>query len=273
MDAQISFSALYETDFNITDLFAMRQNWRNNEQFAMSSPRNTCALLYFEKGGAVCAAASGSKLTFPHGSLALLPAGSQYCWYFGSKEDLDTVSFLFEFLPCSHTGVPLSLHTEVMCLDTSHGGYFKPLFEELAEQFARPQPDLCTVKSLAYRLLAEVCRISRKKTLSAEKAGMIMPGIRYLEENPEQSLTVAELAKLCNVSTNYFTRLFFLYAGQTPCAYRLDKKLARAAHLLKFNGMSIDEVAERSGFCDGAYLCRVFRKKYGMSPAKYRELG
>ncbi|MDR1470448.1 MAG: AraC family transcriptional regulator [Spirochaetaceae bacterium] len=35
--------------------------------------------------------------------------------------------------------------------------------------------------------------------------------------------------------------------------------------------MSIKEAAVLCGICDVNYFCRLFRKRYGISPGKYRE--
>ncbi|MBN2643365.1 MAG: helix-turn-helix transcriptional regulator, partial [Victivallales bacterium] len=48
------------------------------------------------------------------------------------------------------------------------------------------------------------------------------------------------------------------------------RTVALAASLLLHSKMSIDEIAEHTGFCDRYYFTRVFRKFRYTSPAKFR---
>lgn len=36
--------------------------------------------------------------------------------------------------------------------------------------------------------------------------------------------------------------------------------------------MTLEEIAEKNGYCDSGYLCRFFRKETGMTPKEYRKL-
>ena len=36
--------------------------------------------------------------------------------------------------------------------------------------------------------------------------------------------------------------------------------------------LTLDEICEKIGYCDSGYLCRIFKKKTGMSPKEYRRL-
>ena len=42
--------------------------------------------------------------------------------------------------------------------------------------------------------------------------------------------------------------------------------------MLENTDRSIEEIAVANGFCDGNYLGRLFRKRYGTTPNNYRKL-
>ncbi len=267
----MEFETLYDVDYELSNLFAMRQNWPDGDSFFMNEPRPTHALIYIDVGTAVLYRHGAPFLKAHEGDLVLLPSGSTYQWTFSNPHSA-LCSLLFEFSLQASDGEQLPLDGAPRVLEHVHAGMVKRLFDDLIEVYSRPAARPCEVKAQSYRLLSECTAFLHEKRLSDEKLALILPGIRYLEEDADQTLDVSEIAALCHISANYFTRLFYAYAGQTPCAYRLDRRLERAARMLKA-GLDTDSVAASLGFCDRQYLARVFRKKYGVTPAEYRKGG
>ena len=76
---------------------------------------------------------------------------------------------------------------------------------------------------------------------------------------------------MCNVSVNYFERLFKEYSGMTPTKYRITGKVNRAKLMLETSSLSIEEISEELNFSDSAYFCRCFKGTVGMTPSQYRK--
>ncbi len=80
-------------------------------------------------------------------------------------------------------------------------------------------------------------------------------------------------AKSCGISKRYLQTL--LARSGTSFVQELNATRAdRASEMLndqRFAGLSITEIAFRSGFLDAGYFSRVFRKRFGISPSKWRE--
>lgn len=72
-------------------------------------------------------------------------------------------------------------------------------------------------------------------------------------------------------------KLHQLYAetGRTFAVVVRDMRLDEVARELADPALaaSITGIAARWGFCDGAHLSRVFRRRYGCTPTEYREAG
>lgn len=82
-------------------------------------------------------------------------------------------------------------------------------------------------------------------------------------------LTVANLCRWTAMSRSSLYRLFDADGGVQ--AYVRVRRLARVAADLRTGGAGrVADVAERWGFCDAAYLARVFREAYGVTPSEYR---
>ena len=59
--------------------------------------------------------------------------------------------------------------------------------------------------------------------------------------------------------------------GVSFVSYLNDFRLNVAARLLSSNDYSILSVAENCGFFNLSYFNRMFKKKYGVTPGRYRE--
>ena len=55
------------------------------------------------------------------------------------------------------------------------------------------------------------------------------------------------------------------------CDYLTYVRIDRAKFMLHKYDMNLSEIADRCGFSDSAYFCRVFKKIVGKTPTKYRQ--
>ena len=76
------------------------------------------------------------------------------------------------------------------------------------------------VKSAFFALLSAVIMSKRGDELKDVVFRRIKPGIDYLDNDPEQSLSIDRIAMLCGMSASLFRRIFAKYAGMSPLAYR-----------------------------------------------------
>ena len=264
-----SFYDLYTTDFELSEIVVLNQYWSVQTAFSMRSPRPNNALIFFEGCSAVYKRI-GSALSFeiPRGALFFIPEGSCYDWTFCDAEEGKVSTVLFEFAMTDAEGNRLgaSVKEEILNVDAES---VKMLMSQMVEEFSRPQTIPVRLRGASYQLITHILESNRRNAVS-DRAKCIYKGIRYLEDDPKQSMTVPEIAASCNVSTNYFERLFREYAGCTPTAYRIKKKMERAKVLLTVGDMTVQQVATELGFEDTAYFCRVFKNTFGITPGQIK---
>lgn len=83
-------------------------------------------------------------------------------------------------------------------------------------------------------------------------------------------LNQSELAQLSNLSLSSFKREFQKHYQTSPARYLRNKKLERAAELLRLSDTRITDIAFDCGFNNLSHFSRSFQDKYGISPTEYR---
>ncbi|MGN0651105.1 MAG: helix-turn-helix domain-containing protein [Oscillospiraceae bacterium] len=124
---------------------------------------------------------------------------------------------------------------------------------------------------LAYFLQIAVLlsRLYEAPKLSGEAAAAAIAAA-FMEREYANQITAAELIRLSNYSARHFNRLFYTAYGTTPMNYLADIRIRRACALLRETALPIAEIAVQCGFGDPNYFSRIFRKKTGITPSKYR---
>ncbi len=93
----------------------------------------------------------------------------------------------------------------------------------------------------------------------------------YLRSHREENISRARIARLFGISPGYVSRLARRYADTDFVALVVGYQLEHAALLLRKSRLSIDEIADRSGFRYLSYFYRRFKQRYGVTPRAYRE--
>ncbi len=91
-----------------------------------------------------------------------------------------------------------------------------------------------------------------------------------IQHNIYSNLSLNELARLCHLSLSSFKRKFEEVFKTSPKKYISQKKIEKAAELLKTENLRISEIAYDVGFDSLATFNRNFTAIYGKSPSSYR---
>ena len=91
-----------------------------------------------------------------------------------------------------------------------------------------------------------------------------------IEAHLYSALSVEDLASLTNNSLTSFKRKFYEIYATSPAHYVKNKRLDRAANLLKITDQSISDISFKCAFSDLAHFSNSFKLKYNLTPSDYR---
>jgi transcriptional regulator GlxA family with amidase domain len=94
--------------------------------------------------------------------------------------------------------------------------------------------------------------------------------LAWLPDNIRRNLTVDSLARRAAMSSRNFARLFQQEVGKTPARHIEDLRVEGARRQLELTTLTLEEVADASGFASAETLRRVFRRRLGVTPGQYR---
>ncbi|MBR5472553.1 MAG: helix-turn-helix transcriptional regulator [Clostridia bacterium] len=266
---KIELMNLYEMDYNLGNVFAMQQFWRENTNFKMNVPRKTSCLLYFCGGYAKYVFGNGEKLSVPNGSVLYIPEGCTYKTNFFKYDNNLPTTILIEFNLLLEDGKHFCVANKPTILRQESNVHIEKAFNEVAELYSSAVIPLSKIKSIIYGLLSDMSFSLRQQNIYSKDFHTIAKGISYLENDLKSEKTVAQLAQMCHVSESTFRRLFKEYTGKTPIEYRIERRIEYAKKLLNTGSMTVVEVALETGFVDPAYFCRVFKKQMGITAGEY----
>jgi len=126
------------------------------------------------------------------------------------------------------------------------------------------------ISLIAHRVLRTAERLTHGERGSFLSLQRLQPAIDRINGKPEQDITLAELARLCNSSVFHFARSFSDRVGSAPFRLQRVLRLEKASELLRKTDLPIDVIAGKVGIENPTHFSRLFRRHFGISPRAYR---
>lgn len=105
----------------------------------------------------------------------------------------------------------------------------------------------------------------------AKVPGNFTEVLDWAREHLAQPISVDELAKRAHMTRRSFDRKFRNTINLSANEWLIKQRLDLAKTLLETEALSIDQIAQQSGFTTAMSLRHHFRKSLGISPKRYRE--
>lgn len=151
--------------------------------------------------------------------------------------------------------------------------YSMSVIEELLEK--KPGYEM-VVRSLLHAMYYEILRSRDNQNLNtlegASRTYSLAIALNYISANYANRMYIDTLAKMCNLSTTHFRRVFLSVMGFTPHYFINTFRIEKACELLLTSPDSILSISEAVGFLSISSFNRSFLQTMGVSPSTYRKV-
>lgn len=264
----VNFTELCRSDVSVFNISCIKQSWHHKQTYSYSdTPRKSTGLVltlyctinyYFSNGG---------KIILPPGSVMLLPENSSYFVEVELPKVCSTSSITINFN--LNDGQPLTFSEPQILIYKNASREIIKLFSALADCYISTSNSLL-IKSRLYQLLNTLALSADKELINLDINAPIYSAVEYIENNLNQQISAAELAKLCAISEATLRRSFKAAVGMPPIDYINSLKIKKAKQLLKFPEVTISSLCEQLGFYDASYFYKLFKRYTGTTPIQYR---
>lgn len=120
--------------------------------------------------------------------------------------------------------------------------------------------------------LALLCALLRAAGQEVDPERKLTPGqrlrlVRWTRAHLADAPTPADLAAQCNLSLDYFSRLFRHTFGLPPRQWLARERIHAARRLIDEEGLSPQEAMRRTGFRNPAHFSRLMKQTTGLTPS------
>ena len=241
---------------NIRITKILKQHWKERKSSYLSSSRPDFGIMLVLSGETNFVTSAGS-LSAQAGNIVFLPKGSKYEAFFNNETDDYLVNFDMDNFS-SDVCAPVKLLEEASLSSVE-------AFSSLVEENYSENYSNLRIQGLLYLLFDVI--VNDIEAEAAENKNMINRVCDLLSR--DVSVSFGDIAKECAISESGLRRIFKERVGVTPIQYRTETKLKQSIYLLESTDLSVSEIAEKLGFFDAAYFCKVFRLRFGITPKQY----
>ena len=124
----------------------------------------------------------------------------------------------------------------------------------------------------AYELMAALVEMGfNRLPKKSEDYEQIVHVIDYINQHYIEGIKQEELVRLSNMCQTKLKTLFHQFTGNSITDYIVMRKTDCAAHLLSDTDMSIEQIAQATGFRTLNGFTKSFKKQTGVPPSEYRK--
>lgn len=123
----------------------------------------------------------------------------------------------------------------------------------------------------AFYIISEVSNREKEQLPKQGRCEVIFDDFMHLlEQHCRRERNVSFYAEQLNITPKYFSSAIKQVSGKTAARWIDDAVILEAKTMLKFSGLSIQEIAYRLNFSTQSFFGKYFKQHTGVSPSRYK---
>ena len=191
-----------------------------------------------------------------------------------ARESLNTICSLLGGLTLDTGQVRRWMASQGGCAVEGPSDWSRAAFAHLDRLPSGEQARWCVWKSVELLYLLSAPGRAEADTapaLEREVARALADIRRYMEEHLDEPLTISTLSRRSCLSATTFKAGFRRLYGLPVHAWLRQRRMERAAELLRGSSLSVLGVAQSVGYSSASQFTAAFRRQYGVTPVQYRK--
>jgi len=240
-------------DIDFKNISVLNLKFAHNTVIDYSKKGREKYLLHYITSGCRKYYIAGHNFVLKKGAVIFIPDGTKYITE--SEEVCTGIGINFDIENLPREIIEEDVYYKYADINYEGQNAFE-LMDNMYREFPIP---IFKLKALLYYIF---CGFFQKNINSPLK-----PAVDFINKHYNENLPVKAYADTCNLSESHFRKLFREYTGMSPIEFRNQVRFAEAKKLYQQN-YSLNEIAEKTGFCDGNYFSKLYKRHTNSSLKK-----
>lgn len=237
----------------------------NRNNFATRSVRNDYYLIYLLTGG-MTLYFNNREHYIKEGELIIIRPNIKY-YYYTENTNVNYLWMHFTGFKAEETLSKMMLDTNKI-LQCGHSGSIIDLWKRMCNEFIINDTFF---EDMTTCIFQEILTVFSRRVNSSSGKKHLLKSVLYIHENYAKKISISQLAEIENLSESYYRTVFSNIFKASPIEYITDRRIEAAAYMLNDTDKTLEEISSLVGYNDPYYFGKLFKKKMGVSPGKYRK--
>lgn len=215
----------------------------------------------------------GQEFPLRQGDIVLVPQGAQHSFY--NDTDQTVGYYEIKFTVLSRALAKLLPDAQMYLPDDR---FSAALVEHIAQEYLHSRT-LCdesteaALETLVFHLTSQERLISQRQPDVIDTTGytpLARRVVEYLSEHFNRPITLDDVSAGVGISKNYLCNAFKRVTGVTILDCLNMIRIRKAAELIVYSDLTLNQVAEMCGYVSGSHFNRVFARYVGIPPGQCR---
>ena len=139
------------------------------------------------------------------------------------------------------------------------------LFSDIYNESSDPKASMLRIKTLELLML-----LSEHKPVSREQKELMEQIGAFICRNVSDHYTISELSEMFGINPTTLKERFRQTFGCPVYSYAKNRRMFRAAELMRTSDMRVIDIAEEVGYCNASKFSSAFREVIGVNPKYYQ---
>lgn len=232
-------------------------------------------IIYISKGEGTFSSESAKNIEVTKGQAFILLPGQWHTYkpslekgwneyYIGFEGEIIDRIFKNEFMGSNSQVLNVGVNEEIVNLYSTAIQVAKE-DKKAAQQY---------LAGIVLHIIGLILSYSQNKNFEDKNTSPIIERAKVIMcENIYKNIDAKEIAKNLSTSYSWFRKAFKEYTDYAPAQYFQELKIRKAKELLAETDLSVKEISYKLNFSSYEYFLSFFKKRTGLTPLEYRNLG